>query len=207
MNFKFNIGDKVKIKKSFLYPRYENGRVILSVPEGIAKYRDRELTIGKIGGHCRYNFPVYCVKEDKDSNCGLGYTWAEDWLEPADKNNIITISFSATTKEEAMENAKKEIEKLFQPEDWTETEITIAQELISVLVGKVVKNGGDVCFTKSGKSILCEVSKDSFCPDSVLTGISTPRGQDVPNDWIGKCVALCSAVHEPIPVFIRNKNR
>lgn len=191
----FNIGDKVRV-------RHVVSDFALSYPIGFSPAMTSMqgqvgLITNKIYGPERIYYWL-SISED--------YAWHEEWLEPEDDAPVF-IGFSAKTKEEALRKAKEKIEEVFAPKDWTESDISAARTNVIYLTSKVVSEGGDVCFTKNGKSIVCEVSKDSFCPDSVLTGISTPRGQDKPNDWIGKCVALCSALHEPIPTFITNKNR
>lgn len=191
----FNIGDKVQVRQ--VVSDYSSFCPVGFTPAMKSMQGRVGLITNKIYGPNRVYYRL-SISDD--------YAWHEEWLEPADDVSIF-ISFSAKTKEEALQKAKEKIEEVFGPKDWTSDEISAAQAKVIFLVSKVVTEGGDVCFTKSGKSILCEVSKNCFCPDSVLTGISTPKGQDNPNDWIGKCVALCSALHEPIPFFITNKNR
>lgn len=118
----------------------------------------------------------------------------------------MTISFTASTKEEAMTMAKKIIEKSFTPKEWTAKEIAAAKEEVIRLVTQVTREGGDVTFSKSSNCIMCDFYKDSFSMER-RTKFSEPHGEDVFNPWIGKCVALCKAMKEPIPSFILNKNK
>lgn len=191
----FNIGDKVQVRQ--VVSDHSS-----SYPVGFTPAM--ESMQGRVGlitnKHYGPNRVYYHLSISDD------YFWHEEWLEPADDVSIF-IGFSAKTKEEAFRKAKEKIEKVFGPKDWTSDEISAAQAKVIFLVSKVVTEGGDVKFIKSGEAILCNVYKSSFRSDTKLFGIATPRGQDVPNDWIGKCVALCSALHEPIPFFITNKNK
>lgn len=41
-----------------------------------------------------------------------------------------------------------------------------------------------------------------FMADKVTHGSAKCSDNDEPNEWIGKCVALCKALHKPIPKFI-----
>lgn len=41
-----------------------------------------------------------------------------------------------------------------------------------------------------------------FMADKVAHGSAKCSDNDEPNEWIGKCVALCKALHKPIPKFI-----
>lgn len=183
---KFNAGDKVRI--------IDNPRPF---PGGVGLHRLMKPYFGKIVTIVDEDGPInYRIKEDS-----CRFTWDKRWLEPA-----VVISFTAKTKEEAMENAKKEIEKLFQPDDWTDKEIAMAKKEVVRLVTKVTEEGGDVSFSKSGNYIMCDFYKDSFIMQR-RSKFSSPKGQDIFNPWIGKCVALCKVLKEPIPSFILNKNR
>lgn len=68
-------------------------------------------------------------------------------------------------------------------------------------------SGGDVAFDDAYQEnvLVCTVRPDCFSLDESC-GRSVPRGKDVYNVWIGKCVVLCKALHRPIPNFIRLKN-
>lgn len=187
---KFNVGDKVRIVNGPACPGVDS----ITINER-KKYFNKVVTIAH-----SYNDGYYRIEEDS-----CRFIWHGHWLKPV-KDGIITISFFAKTKEEAMENAKKEIEKLFQPDDWTNKEIVMAKEEVVRLVTKVTEEGGDVSFSKSGNCIMCDFYKDSFTMQR-RSKFSTPKGQDIFNPWIGKCVALCKVLKEPIPSFILNKNK
>lgn len=184
----FNIGDKVRVSDKILKS---------AAPYQTKDFAGQIVTISYIG---RYTGKFFIEEDDG------AYAWDRDWFEPFE-GKAITFSFIARSKEEALEVASKEIEKFFGPKDWTPDEISAAQTKVIYLASKVIAEGGDVKFIKSGKAIFCKVYKSSFQLDNQINGIATPKGQDVPNDWIGKCVAICSALHEPIPFFITNKNR
>lgn len=191
----FNIGDKVRVSNivpnsSWRAPDgFTPAMMIMQGKEGVVT--------NKIYG-CNCIYYKLSISDD--------YAWRDEWLEPAGEFRAF-ISFSAQNREEAFQKAKEKIEEVFGPKDWTSDEISAAQTKVIYLASKVIAEGGDVKFIKSGKAIFCKVYKSSFNLDKQVHGIATPKGQDVPNDWIGKCVALCSALHEPIPFFITNKNK
>lgn len=184
---KFNVGDKVRVSENIIN---------VDVPVEMKRFAGAIVTISDVGER----FEEYNIMEDYEE-----HYWAARWLTPI-KGKVITISFIAETKEAAMRTAKKKIEEAFSSKDWTDADISAARDLIASLVSKAVKDGGEVSFKKIGNTISCCLYESSF---SFLheTADATPKGQDVPNDWIGKCVSICKVMHEPIPKFIYNKNR
>lgn len=183
----FNIGDKVRVSDDIINA---------DVPVKMKKLAGAIVTISDADEH----FEEYNIVEDYEE-----HYWAARWLTPI-KGKVIIISFIAETKEAAMRMAKKKIEEAFNSKDWTDTDISAARDLTASLVSKAVKDGGEVSFKKIGNTISCCLYESSF---SFLheTADATPKGRDIPNDWIGKCVSICKVMHEPIPSFILNKNR
>lgn len=47
---------------------------------------------------------------------------------------------------------------------------------------------------------------DEFIYSRMKEGFAKPFDHDPFNEWIGKCVAACKAMGEPIPGFIAHKN-
>lgn len=184
---KFNVGDKVRVSKNIINA---------NVPDEMKDFAGAIVTISYVGEH----FEEYSIMEDYEGHC-----WKEKWFTPI-KGKVITISFIAETKEAAMRTAKKKIEEVFSSKDWTDADISAARDLIASLVSKAVKDGGEVSFKKIGNTISCCLYESSFSFFHE-TADATPQGQDIPNDWIGKCVSICKVMHEPIPSFITNKNR
>ena len=190
----FNVGDKVRLVDNSY--KFKGPGV---VPE-MRKYFGKTVTL-----FSEFNdFPgCWWITEDKGD-----YLWHESWFEPVNcpKENKMLIAFSACTKEEAEKMAKEEIEKVFGPKSWTEKEIADAKEITVSLMDKVARNGGEVTFSKYNKCIHCSVYSYSFSTES-KDGSADLSDKDAPNDWIGKCVAICKAMHEPVLKFIYDKNR
>lgn len=184
---KFKVGEKVRVSDKILEQ---------ATFDQMKKFAGKIVTISYVGIY----FDEYSIKEDDET-----YAWKSGWLEPLERETV-TFSFSACSKEEALKIAKKEIEKAFPPKDWTDTDITIARDLTAFLVSKAVKDGGEITFSKQGKTIVCCFYENSFSVSHAIAE-AKPHGSDVPNDWIGKCVAVCKVMHEPVPKFIYNKNR
>lgn len=59
---------------------------------------------------------------------------------------------------------------------------------------------------RSGNTVCCMVYTSSFDDESAFKGFAKPFDHDPFNEWIGKCVAACKAMGEPIPSFITHKN-
>lgn len=138
------------------------------------------------------------------------YTWDNRWYRESPSKNTVTISFNPYDAPSAYRAVKEAIEDYFASREWTEEEISKAKEMVGDMVREVVVNGGDVCFDKrsrNDKAITASVSKDCFNIETCQEKTSEPYGQDIFNPWIGKCVALCAALHRPTPDFITNKNK
>lgn len=61
-------------------------------------------------------------------------------------------------------------------------------------------------FQRSSNTVFCNVYTSSFDNGYASKGSAKPFDHDPFNEWIGKCVAACKAMGEPIPSFITHKN-
>lgn len=87
-----------------------------------------------------------------------------------------------------------------------EDEIAAARKKVVELSSLVTEHGGDMIFQRSGNTVCCMVYTSSFDDKSASKGFAKPFDHDPFNEWIGKCVAACKAMGEPIPGFITHKN-
>lgn len=196
MDFKFNIGDKVRI-----CPHAKSDNVHgINFAASMEKYKGKEFII--TNRFIRDSFPLYYLSADKDDL--IRWIWVEEWLEPV---NCITISFDPSDRAAAHKAVEEAIKEFYTPKDWTEEEISSAKNLMKDMIQEVFMSGGDVAFDDACQenTIVCVVRPDCFSLDDSC-GRSAPHGKDIYNIWIGKCVALCKALHRPIPDFIRLKN-
>ena len=89
---------------------------------------------------------------------------------------------------------------------WTDDEIAAARKKVVELSSRVTEQGGDMIFQRFGNTVNCVVYTSSFDDESAAKGFAKPFDHDPFNEWIGKCVAACKAMGEPIPSFITHKN-
>lgn len=73
------------------------------------------------------------------------------------------------------------------------------------LSSRVTEHGGDMIFQRSGNTVCCMVYTSSFDDESAFKGFAKPFDHDPFNEWIGKCVAACKAMGEPIPASSHTK--
>lgn len=189
---KFKVGDKVKILLD--PPRFADDP---GIDDEMESYFGDTVTISSYlvnSSWCR-------IEED-----GKTFIWDEHWFEPIQKKTV-TISFDPSDRTAAHKAVEEAIKVFYTPKDWTEEEISSAKNLMKDMIQEVFMSGGDVAFDDACQenTIVCVVRPDCFSLDESC-GHSAPRGKDVYNIWIGKCVALCKALHRPIPDFIRLKN-
>ena len=131
----------------------------------------------------------------------------------------IEIEVSLDDKAEAHRIAHKAVELAFksyaaittaakEPDSitWTDDEIAAARKKVVELSSCVTEQGGDMIFQRSGNTVICVVYDSSFDDESAAKGYAKPFDHDPFNEWIGKCVAACKAMGEPIPSFITHKN-
>lgn len=133
----------------------------------------------------------------------------------------IEIEVSLDDKAEAHRIAHKAVELAFKsyaaitkaakaedtaPTTWTDDEIAAARKKVVELSSRVTEQGGDMIFQRFGDKIVCAVYASSFDGGSASKGYAKPFDHDPFNEWIGKCVAACKAMDEPIPSFITHKN-
>lgn len=131
----------------------------------------------------------------------------------------IKIEVSLDDKAEAHRIAHKAVELAFKSYaaitkaakepvsiTWTDDEIAAARKKVVELSSRVTEQGGDMIFQRSGDTVTCVVYTSSFDDESAAKGYAKPFDHDPFNEWIGKCVAACKAMGEPIPSFITHKN-
>lgn len=131
----------------------------------------------------------------------------------------IEIEVSLDDKAEAHRIAHKAVELAFKSYaaitkatndpasiTWTDDEIAAARKKVVELSSRVTEQGGDMIFQRSGNTVCCMVYTSSFDDESASKGFAKPFDHDPFNEWIGKCVAACKAMGEPIPGFIAHKN-
>lgn len=134
---------------------------------------------GKIMTIRCYDGTNYRMVEDKEEYLGSGWYWNDECID-------------------GLAN---------ESEPWTDDEIEKARGIVAYLADGIVYGGGDLRFIPNGDLISAAVWTDSFDYGTQKSGTAKPYGEDVYNPWIGKCVALCKSMDEPIPDFIMNKNR
>lgn len=131
----------------------------------------------------------------------------------------IEIEVSLDDKAEAHRIAHKAVELAFKSYaaitkatndpasiTWTDDEIAAARKKVVELSSRVTEHGGDMIFQRSGNTVCCAIYTSSFDGKSAFKGFAKPFDHDPFNEWIGKCVAACKAMGEPIPGFIAHKN-
>lgn len=191
---KFKIGDKVRILPD--PPRFFNDPALM---DKMKHYLGKEVIITSYDTEN----PAWCTIKEDDRE----FFWDERWFEPIQKKTV-TISFDPSDKSAAHKAVEEAIKEFYAPKDWTEDEISRAKNLVRDMIQEVFMAGGDVGFDDNAyqkNTIVCVVRPICFSLDESC-GRSTPHGKDIYNIWIGKCVALCKALHRPIPDFIRLKN-
>lgn len=115
-------------------------------------------------------------------------------------HNAVELAFKAGA---AISKAVKEPAKTI----WTDDEIAAARKKVVELSSKITEQGGDMIFQRIGdNTIACGVYASSFDIEPEHKGYAKPFDHDPFNEWIGKCVAACKAMGEPIPGFISHKN-
>lgn len=144
----------------------------------------RQLDSGHFDG---YRKPCYRMVEDKGEFTGFGWYWSE--------NMIAGLAEDEPSEDEPAE-------------DWTEDEIEQARQLVTDLACDVIYGGGDIRFYKDIENhVSVNIFPDAFTNTGIKTCETQARGKDVFNPWIGKCVAICKVLGEPIPEFILEKNK
>ena len=150
----------------------------------------------------------------------LGVMFDPDWLEFLNETtevedfkndpDTITITVRADDREFAhrcLDDAIDEYEKRY---DWTSLEIYKAKGICTFLLDKAFsKNLCPVFYNledyNEGPFVRCDLNYGAFGIDKIAHAL--PKGKDKFNWDIGRCVALCKAMGEPVPDFIKNKNK
>ena len=188
-----------------------------------------ELGITKRGIPFAYNVRQKCgqevdVMEKSDfyrESDPLGVMFDPDWLEFPNETteaedfkndpDTITITVRADDREFAhrcLDSAIDEYEKRY---DWTPAEIERAKDKnCSLLMRAYKKSLCPVFYKKYGSDespyVACSINFGTFGKDRGTT-FAIPKGKDKFNWDIGRCVALCKVMGEPVPDFIKNKNK
>lgn len=154
-------------------------------------------------------------------SCPLGVMFDPDWLEfPNETKEVedfkndpdtITITVRADDREFAHKCLDDAIDEYERRHEWTPAEIERAKdEVCSLLIRAYEKSLCPVFYKKYGldKSpyVECKISFGTFGKDKGST-FAIPKGKDKFNWDIGRCVAFCKAMGEPVPDFIKNKNK
>ena len=160
--------------------------------------------------------------------------WHEKWFEVCDENgNVINvgnnvrsskikrfakIDVDLANSEEARKLLEDKIQEYESRHNWTEREIEKAKALTKEKICELFEKGLYTSFLvdKKEQEVSCLVS---FCKQGFskceyekagvkrIPAYAESSGNDVPNQWIGKCVAIHKAMNLPVPDFIMNKNR
>lgn len=151
----------------------------------------------------------------------LGVMFDPDWLEfPNETTEVedfkndpdtITITVRADDREFAhrcLDDAINTYEKKYE---WTPAEIERAKDKnCSLLMRAYKKNLCPVFYKKYSSDglpyVACSINFGTFGKDRGTT-FAIPKGKDKFNWDIGRCVALCKVMGEPVPDFIKNKNK
>ena len=149
-----------------------------------------------------------------------GWLFGEDWLEfPNETTEVedfkndpdtITITVRADDREFAhrcLDDAIDEYEKRY---DWTSLEIYKARRICTFLLNKAFSKNLCPVFYKQKNCydepiVKCRLDFGSF--PAAKEAIAAPSGKDKFNWDIGRCIDLCKAMGEPVPGFIKNKNK
>lgn len=150
----------------------------------------------------------------------LGVMFDPDWLEfPNETTEVedfkndpdtITITVRADDREFAhrcLDDAIDEYEKRY---DWTPMDICKARAICVILLKKAFQKNLCPVFYKQKNFydepiVKCRLDFGSF--PAAKEAIAAPSGKDKFNWDIGRCVALCKVMGEPVPDFIKNKNK
>lgn len=149
----------------------------------------------------------------------LGVMFDPDWLEFPNgikevedfKNDpdTITITVRADDREFAHRCLDSAIDEYERRYEWTPAEIERAKDKNCSLLMKAYKKGLCPVFYNledlKDPFVRCDLNYGTFGIDKITYAF--PKGKDKFNWDIGRCVALCKAMGEPVPDFIKNKNK
>lgn len=151
----------------------------------------------------------------------LGVIFDPGWLEFPNgvrevenfKNDpdTITITVRADNREFAHKCLDDAINAYEKKYEWTPAEIERAKDKnCSLLMRAYKKNLCPVFYKKYSSDgspyVACSINFGTFGKDRGTT-FAIPKGKDKFNWDIGRCVALCKVMGEPVPDFIKNKNK
>ncbi len=104
-----------------------------------------------------------------------------------------------------------ELKSIPSKRSYTAAEIAKAKELCGKMMVEAFDDGNtfslrfvDKNYSANSEEVQCELSRFNCAPGS--SGIATCSDHDEYNVWIGRCVALCKALHKPVPGFIMGEN-
>lgn len=152
---------------------------------------------------------AYTVKEVP------GWAFFDSELELVTKQNTIELHLTIPLddKKQAHSLVHNLVERAYEEKakerkKWTEEEIDLAKSKIAEWVNEAVLKGDDVGWDSYNNIVIsCYYHKglQARIPDMIY-GQAKPSGDDVYNEWIGKCVSLAKAMGKPVPGFITHKN-
>ena len=128
-----------------------------------------------------------------------GWYWVHDWLEPVKPK--LTVEIDPDNPTEAHRIVREAIKQYRY--GWTEEEIAEAIRVTDEEVLKLHHEHKSPVFycSENGVSVTCQFGHDS-------TGgvyYARPCDSDIPNEEIGRCVAICKLTGRKIPEFIMKK--
>ena len=169
-----------------------------------AKVGDTVKVLHDNGGRV-YAGTVWKVKSI-DSNGMLRITHDDDELTWAcDKDNYIVLSSGKHSyTDEQIEKAKQIVLDTIREQAEQRKYV-----LFSNTVNDPQDNAGYYAYVTGGEGCHFGIIEDkdsryygAFISDSTERAGAKCSPNDEPNEWIGKCVALCKVLHKPIPAFI-----
>lgn len=175
---------------------------------------------GKCGQEVHVENISRCREIYRESN-QFGLMFDGEWLEfPNEIKEVedfksdpdtITITVRADDREFAHKCLDDAIDEYERKYEWTPAEIERAKDKVcSLLMQAYEKSLCPVFYKRYGSDgvpyVMCEISLGTFGKDRRST-FAIPKGKDKFNWDIGRCVALCKAMGEPVSDFIKNKNK
>lgn len=149
------------------------------------------------GHHFRYD----TLRGD---NCG--FTWFRDNSPFAEFLTLLSgKEISKAIRKWDEKHVKKQEQK--GKHSYTDEEIEQAKKLCGKMMLEAFDDGNtfnlrilDKNYDKSNSAVNCEISRFNNAHNSSATARCSDH--DEYSVWIGRCVALCKALHKPIPAFI-----
>ncbi|HBT63952.1 MAG TPA: hypothetical protein DEB10_04735 [Ruminococcaceae bacterium] len=132
------------------------------------------------------------------SLCVTNEYWGGGFSVNSDNYVVISFGKHSYTEEQIDEAKKITLNMIKEFYSKSKGSILFSTNVINPEEGNAYVLKKDV--SKLSSSSKGEIT--SITAEQVLHGVSKCSNNDEPNEWIGKCVALCKALHKPIPKFI-----